>query len=85
MRWTLRLKRHGGMTGLMHKRADHYKLLSHAGLVSRDEFIPAAVVFLNGNPLRVLSTEAVAYFQNLLPETTRDEQPLETRSDRSDD
>lgn len=63
MRWTVRLKRHGGAAAIARKRAAHFALLRMVPIYHRfAKRVPELTEWLEGHPLRVLNTLEQAMF-----------------------
>jgi hypothetical protein len=65
MRWTLRLKRHGGAQALLEKRTAQIRRIRQLQAVVVDEFLGHCLLWLEHNPLRVLSSLSVEVLDDI--------------------
>lgn len=63
MRWTSRIKRHGGLQNLMQKRLSQLARLARVLQISRDDTLRGIAGWLGHHPLRLLSPGELAYLQ----------------------
>ena len=65
MRWTIRLKRHGGAQALLAKRTAQIHRIRRLQAVVVDEFLGHCLLWLQHNPLRVLSSLSVEVLDDI--------------------
>lgn len=65
MRWTIRLKRHGGLQALLEKRLAQIDRIRRLQQVSLDEFLKNCLTWLYHHPLRVLNPLSVEILDDI--------------------